>query len=112
MSRRTTAMLAIFVGPAVCAADQLASYALVHRAATNDGNSAIVACNVAAAGIILVGLALAWRVLASRDETPRDDGVGGVVPFLGVVGIATNLFFLLVVVVGFGLPQWFLRPVD
>ena len=112
MNRRTTAMLAIFVGPVVCAADQLVSYALVHRAATNGGRGPIWLSSAVATGIILFGLALSLRVLKLRTGTRRDDGVGGVVPFLAVVGIATNLFFLLVVVVGFALPQWFLRPTD
>jgi hypothetical protein len=112
MTPRATAMLAIFIGPVVCATDQLVSYALVHRAAAQGSHHSFPGVTAMAAGIVFFGLFLSWRVFRLRTDARRGEEVEGVDRFLAVVGLAMNLFFLLVVVVGFGLPQLFLHPAD
>jgi hypothetical protein len=113
MTSRQRAMLAIFIGPAACAADQIVSYALVYRAATaRGGNGAAFAATAVTAIVVLMGVCLSWSAIPKAHRSPRGESVVGVDRFLAIAGVATNLFFLLVVVVGFGLPQWFLRPVD
>jgi hypothetical protein len=113
MTPRQTALLALFIGPAACAIDQLTSYVLVYRAATSRGHVGWVhGATVVAAALVIVGLFLSWRVLRLSREGREGEGVIGVDRFLAVTAVAMNLFFLLVVVVGFGLPQLILQPLD
>jgi len=113
MTPRQTAMLALFIGPTACAIDQLLSYALVYRAATSRGHDALIqGATAVAVAVILVGLFLSWRLLRSHGGARNGGGIGGVDRFLAVTAVAMNLFFLLVVVVGFGLPQLLLHPTD
>jgi hypothetical protein len=113
MTPRQTAVLALFVGPFACAIDQLVSYALVYKAATSRGTSALIHGTTAvAAALVIVGLFFSWRVLRLQGEQRVQAGMGGVDRFLAVTAFAMNLFFLLVVVVGFGLPQLLLHPTD
>jgi hypothetical protein len=113
MTPRATAVLAIFVGPVVCATDQLVSYALVHRAAVRGSPAFFPGITaLAASAVILLGLFLSWRVFRWQGDARGGEREGGVDRFLAVVGLAMNLFFLVVVVVGFGLPQVFLHPTD
>jgi hypothetical protein len=105
-------MLAIFVGPVVYATDQLVSYALVHRAAIQSSRQSFPGVTAIAAVIICLSLFLSWRVLRWRGDPRGGDTVADVDRFLAVAGLTMNLFFLFVVIVGFGLPQMFLLPTD
>jgi hypothetical protein len=111
MSSRALSIFAIFLGPAVCAADQLAGYALSYRASIGGNRDIIYAVTGLAAALIIGGLLLSWRVLRTHQRAAAE-GTAGVDRFLGVVGVATNLYFLFVVLVGFGVPQMLLRPTD
>ena len=113
MTPRSMAMMAIFVGPAACASAQLASYVLVYRVATLRGDSAFVrAPTLVATGLMLAAIVLSLRTMRSQQKVHAGVGIGGVDRFLAVTALAMNVFFLVVVVVGFGLPQWVLDPSD
>jgi hypothetical protein len=111
MTSRTTAMLAIFVGPVAAAIAQLVSYALVHRAAVQGSRDMSPGVTAVAASAVLIGLFLSWRAFRWRGGVQSTE-VEGVDRFLAAVGVAMNLFFLFVIVAGFGLPQLILDPVD
>jgi|GEM_PF-3674953 len=106
MSPRAVAVLAMFLGPVACAADQLVSYMLVYPAATGAGMLWLHLVTVAAAAVASVGIYLSFRVLRRRTAVFEVDR------FLAVVGIALNAFFLLVVLFGFGLPKLMMHPTD
>lgn len=106
MSPRATAVLALFFGPAAAAADQLTSYALVYPAQASGSKLTLFVVTACAAALACGGLALSTRVLRRRTE------VFDVDRFLAWLGIALNTFFLLVVVVGFGMPKLLLHPTD
>ena len=106
MSPRSTAMLAIFFGPAACAADQLFSYMLVYPAAASNDKTMLHLLTLAAAVFTGIGIFLSWRVLRRKTEVFEVDR------FLAIFGMVLNIFFLLVVVVGFGVPKLVLHPTD
>jgi hypothetical protein len=110
MTARNISIIALLVGPAVCAVDQLASYTLATRAATRAGGAPTAAITLAGAVVIFAALVISWVIF--REQVDQPSGEGDVDLFLAGVGVATNLFFLLVVAVGFGAPQWFLNPTD
>ena len=100
------AMSAIFVGPAACAADQLASYVLTYPAAASGDKTWLHVVTGVAAVVTCVGLLTSYRVLRRRTEVFPVDR------FLAVLGLTMNAFFLLVVLVGFGLPKLLLHATD
>jgi hypothetical protein len=106
MSPRATAVMAIFFGPAAAAGDQFFSYMLVYPAAASGTNVWLHVVTVVASVVACVGLLLSYGILRRRTEVFEVDR------FLAVVGLAMNAFFLLVVVVGFGLPKVMLHPTD
>ena len=106
MSPRATAMLAIFFGPAACAADQLVSYMLDYPAAAANDKTMLHVLTAVAAVIAAFGILLSWRVLRRRTEVFEVDR------FLAVFGMVLNAFFVLVVVVGFGVPKLLLHATD
>jgi hypothetical protein len=106
MSPRATAVLAIFFGPAACAADQLFSYMLVYPAAAANDKTMLHVLTLVAAVIAAVGIFLSWRVLRRKTEVFEVDR------FLALFGMVLNAFFLLVLVVGFGIPKLLLHATD
>lgn len=106
MKPRSIALLALFLGPFGALANQLASYAFVYDAGAKADNWLLHVFTLLGAIIAAVGLLLSWRILKRRTETFEVDR------FLGVMGVALNGFFLLVVLVGFGLPKLVLHPTD
>jgi hypothetical protein len=106
MSPRAIAVLAIFFGPAACAADQLFSYILVYPAAASGSNLILHVLTVVAALVAALGLFLSYRVLKRETEVFEVDR------FLAIVGLTLNGFFLLVVLVGFGVPKLLLHGTD
>ena len=106
MSPRAMAMLAIFFGPAACAADQFFSYMLVYPAAAANDKTWLHVLTLVAAAVAAIGIFLSWRVLRRKTEVFEVDR------FLAMFGMVLNIFFLVVVVVGFGVPKLVLHPTD
>ena len=106
MKPRDTAVVAIFLGPAAAAADQLVSYVLVYPAAARSSNAVLHLVTAVAATLAAAGVVISYRVLRRRTEVFEVDR------FLALVGVAINVFFLLVVLVGYGLPKLMLHPTD
>src|SRR4051794_29596318 len=106
MTPRATAVLAIFIGPAACLADQLCSYVLVYSAAATGDKSWLHLITLIAALTSMLGLLVSYRVLRRKTKVFEVDR------FLARVGIAMNALFLLVILAGFGLPNLVLNATD
>jgi hypothetical protein len=106
MSQRSLAVVALFLGPAACAADELFSYLLVYPAAARGSNAILFALTALAALVAAAGVFLSYRVLRQKAELVEADR------FLALLGVCLNAFFLLVVVAGFGIPSIVLHPTD
>lgn len=106
MSPRNLAVTALFAGPLAGAIDLGLSYVLVYRAAASGSKLSLHVVTALAAALAAVGIVMSWRVLKKRETVIEADR------FLGVCGVALNAFFLLLVVVGFGIPKLVLHPTD
>ncbi len=106
MTPRNLALGALFVGPVVAAIDLGLSYPLVYRA--RESGSRVWLDLIT----ILCAIAVAGGIAASRSVLRRHDGAAPVDRFLGVLGVALNAFFLLLVLAGYGIPKLVHTPWD
>jgi hypothetical protein len=106
MSPRAVAMTALFFGPVACAGDQLFSYMLAYPAAASGSKTMLHVLTAVAALVATFGMLLSYRILRRKTEVFPVDR------FLALMGVVMNAFFLLVVLVGFGLPKFLLDPTD
>ncbi|MDB4942062.1 MAG: hypothetical protein JWP97_1596 [Labilithrix sp.] len=98
MSARDRALGAMLLGPFACLADLAYLYFSVPTSKVWLLLGSLVAALLAALGIVL-----------SRRALADESRVGH---FVGIMGVVVNAFFLMVVVVGFGMPLLFLHSTD
>jgi hypothetical protein len=106
MSARSTALVTLFVGPMAAAASLLVNYFLAYPTRPGATNAPLFVVTAVAAVLTFAGLFFACRAFRERDELPEVDR------FLVSLSIGSNVFFLFVVLVGYGLPPLVLRPTD
>ena len=102
MTPRSRAVLAVFVGPAACLVNLVVGYVLSDRSS----KVPMLAASAIAAVVAAIGLLVSGGILRRRTEVFEVDR------FVAALGIATNAFFLFVVVVGFGTPEMLLGLAD
>ncbi len=104
MNARSQASLALALGSFAALASQSLSYALVYPAAARGSKVPVVLALVFGAVTAALAVVLGWRALA-RSRLPSER-------FLSLLAVALSGFFLLLVVVGFGIPELVLSPKD
>lgn len=97
MKPRDHAVIAIFVGPFAALADELTSYA---------GLKYVLLVTAASASLAAAGAYASYRILRRRTEVFEVDR------FLAWLGLLLNAFFLIVILLGFGIPKLVLSPTD
>lgn len=106
MSPRAKMITALLVGPVVAAADQLASYLLVYEAARRASNMLFAIVSLVASALIATAFSISFLELYRSERSTEVDR------FLAIIAVSLNAFFLIVVVVGYGMPAFILRPTD
>lgn len=104
MNTRSLTLLALALGVSAVLGSLSLSYGLVYVSARLGDRTPLVLGTLL--GAVTAAVAGALSLVAHRRASSRSER------FFALLGLALSVFFLFVILLGYGLPQLFLRPED